>query len=71
VPAVGLGRLIALVRDQLDLGVTFNVREEFMLLHLAKVLAQTDISLGLQGLFAKEHDTVLPERFFDLFVDVL
>ena len=70
VPAVGLGGFVALVGDQLDLGVTFNVREELVLLHLAKVLAQTDVSLGLQGLLAEEHHAVLPQRFFDFFVDV-
>jgi hypothetical protein len=71
VPAVGLGGFIALVRDQLDLRVAFDVREELVLLHLAKVLAQTDVSLGLQSLLAEEHHAVLPQRLLDFFVNVL
>jgi hypothetical protein len=61
---------VALVGDQLDLGVAFYMREELVLLHLAKVLAQTDVGLGLQSLLAEEHHAVLPQRLFDFFVDV-
>ena len=70
VPAVGLGGFVALVGDQLDLGVTFDVREELVLLHLAKILAQTDVGLGLQSLLAEKHHAVLPQRLFDFFVNV-
>ena len=69
-PAVGLWRLISLIRNQLNVWMTLNVRKELVLFHLAKVLAQTNVGLGLQGLLAEEHHTVLPQRLLDLFVNV-
>ena len=70
VPAVGFGRFMALVRDQLDLRVTFDVWEELVLLHLTKIGPQANVGLGLQSLLAEKHHAVQPKRLLDLFVNV-
>ena len=69
-PAVGFGRFMALVRDQLDLRMPFDVWEELVLLHFTKIGPQTNVGLGLQSLLAEKHHAVLPQRLLDLFVNV-
>ena len=61
---------MALVRDQLDLRVTFDVWEELVLFHLTKIGPQANVGLGLQSLLAEKHHAVQPKRLLDLFVNV-